>query len=156
MELVGEEVVRVTTGKVVEVPKTRSQSVTVCSYYHTPYPRVKFALARGWLPPQVDHIDRDRGNNSLSNLRAATPQQNQRNKGPMPRKDTGLRRGVFLVHTKDGTPRFKTQVWLNGRYHYPGVRDTEEEASALVEGILKELHGDRYCPRPPTTAKGGE
>jgi HNH endonuclease len=35
--------------------------------------RLKFLLAHGWLPRTVDHIDRDRANNALANLRASTP-----------------------------------------------------------------------------------
>lgn len=34
--------------------------------------RFKFLLAHQWLPSTVDHADRDRGNNALVNLRAAT------------------------------------------------------------------------------------
>ncbi len=35
--------------------------------------RLKFLLAHGWLPESIDHIDRDRENNAVANLRAATP-----------------------------------------------------------------------------------
>lgn len=110
------------------------------------YSRLKFALAHGWLPPEVDHIDRDWQNNSLANLRAATRQQNQQNKGPYRRKDAGLPRGVHA--TKSSPPRFRAQVWMGGKYHSLGTFDTVPEARKVVEDCLGPLHGDRYCPHP--------
>ena len=42
--------------------------------------RLIWALVHGqWPPDQIDHIDGDRQNNKLSNLRTATPLENQRN-----------------------------------------------------------------------------
>jgi hypothetical protein len=43
-------------------------------------------LAKAWIPnpenkPEVDHIDRNKQNNALSNLRWATPQENCLNRG---------------------------------------------------------------------------
>lgn len=35
--------------------------------------RFKFLLHHGWLPASIDHLDRDRANNLLSNLAASTP-----------------------------------------------------------------------------------
>jgi hypothetical protein len=41
--------------------------------------RLVFFLANGFLPKEVDHIDRDRTNNHPSNLRSADGGENQRN-----------------------------------------------------------------------------
>ena len=41
--------------------------------------RVKFALAHGWLPVFIDHIDGDRQNNALANLRSCTKSENMAN-----------------------------------------------------------------------------
>lgn len=35
--------------------------------------RFKFLLRHGWLPASIDHLDRDRANNLLSNLAPSTP-----------------------------------------------------------------------------------
>jgi hypothetical protein len=41
--------------------------------------RLAFLLSNGYLPPIIDHIDGDRANNALSNIRAATRSQNGAN-----------------------------------------------------------------------------
>jgi hypothetical protein len=42
--------------------------------------RLIFLWHYGWLPKEVDHKDTNRLNSRIENLRAATPNQNQRNK----------------------------------------------------------------------------
>ena len=69
--------------------------------------------------PFVDHIDRDRQNNNLENLRWASISINCRNK-----KNYGkYMKGV----TKTGK-KFKSEIWINGKNVYLGTFDTELEA----------------------------
>lgn len=42
--------------------------------------RLIFMFFHGWVPEEVDHIDNNRLNNSIENLRAASGSGNQRNK----------------------------------------------------------------------------
>lgn len=149
--LEGEDVIRLSTGKVVQPPKQWPPSVfikwlgnrqQVTASYH----RIKFALAHGWLPDFVDHRDVDFSNHLLDNLRAATRSQNQSNRRPVPRKEA-LPRGVYRM--KDG--RFYAKINYRKRQTYLGQFDTPEDASAAVEKILKELHGEFY--RDPTGGK---
>ena len=63
-------------------------------------------LAQSFIPnplkkPMVDHIDRDRSNNSLSNLRWVTNSENQYNKGFQKNNKTGAV-GVFKSKTESG------------------------------------------------------
>lgn len=44
--------------------------------------RLKFLLAHGWLPETIDHVDRNRSHNALSNLEASTPARQSANASP--------------------------------------------------------------------------
>ena len=48
--------------------------------------------------PQVDHIDRDKTNNDVSNLRWVTPLQNQRNQGQYITNTSGIKNVYYYVH----------------------------------------------------------
>lgn len=55
--------------------------------------RVLFAMYYGRWPEQIDHIDRDKKNNKISNLRESNPLDNQRNVG-IRRHNTSGKTGV--------------------------------------------------------------
>jgi hypothetical protein len=94
-ELRGEDVIRLSSGKVVW-PKPKGYtlvSVKVAGVWRPiRYHRIKFYLAHGFLPPYVDHEDRDRSNSSLGNLRPATNSQNLANQPPRGKYPKGVRR----------------------------------------------------------------
>lgn len=67
--------------------------------------RLAFLLATGEQPLEVDHEDTDRANNKLSNLRAATREQNgqnRRKKGSNSTRSSDLPTGVYRLVRKDG------------------------------------------------------
>ena len=75
--------------------------------------------------PQVDHIDGNRANNAVSNLRWATHQENLQNQ-------TG--RGCY----RDGD-RWHAYIWVNGKNRYLGMYDTEKQAHQVyIEA--KQIH----------------
>ena len=92
-------------------------------------------LAKAFIPnPEnkdcVDHIDGNRLNNDLSNLRWATKQENARNTGK-PKNNTSGYKGVsFNKHS--GKYTIKIHV---------GGFDSAEEASALYEEIASKIFG---------------
>ncbi len=63
---------------------------------------------------QIDHIDRDRLNNCISNLRLVSNQENQFNK-------------CCKGYTKIGN-KYRARIRLNGKYIYLGNYDTRELA----------------------------
>ena len=65
-------------------------------------------------PLKIDHIDRIRNHNSISNFRAVTHQQNNFNQDA---------KGYYWDRNK-----WKAQIGLNGKQVYLGLFDTEEEA----------------------------
>lgn len=47
--------------------------------------RLAFLYVYGYLPPLIDHIDRDKGNNAIRNLRPVDHSENRRNMDPVNR-----------------------------------------------------------------------
>ncbi len=77
--------------------------------------RIVWCIAYGREPQHtIDHIDRNKQNNRLSNLRDVTMRENLLNKDIKPNKDTG-RRGISLVHMGK---RFYYRVNCNNKNHY--------------------------------------
>jgi hypothetical protein len=143
-ELRGEDVVRKATGTIVKPCNTTYiKWLGKGRQLATPYHRVKFALAHGYLPDEVDHEDRDHNNNLLSNLRAATHLQNCRNRVYGTRD---LPRGVYRRGGK-----FSARIAVNGRWYRLGTHSTPEAASRVVEDRLREIHGEFYREQPHAT-----
>jgi hypothetical protein len=64
-----------------------------------------------WPPHQVDHRDGNRRNNAIANLRLATNQQNQANRGPQ-RNNTSGHKGVSW-HRRER--KWVAQMKVSGR-----------------------------------------
>lgn len=102
--------------------------------------RVLWWLLRGEIPAGlcIDHIDGNRGNNRLENLRLCTRAQNNRNT----RKRSGsaaLPKGITAVGWS-----YQAQVQSNGaRWR---VRSSNlETLTRTVQAMRAELHGDFAC-----------
>lgn len=96
-------------------------------------------FSHGFLPKnQIDHIDRDRSNDSINNLREVSNEQNSWNKG-LNRNNTSGYKGVYKQRN-----RFVAQITIKGKTHYLGSFETEEKAFEVrasvenvhIEGIL--------------------
>ena len=95
--------------------------------------KVHRLVAEAFLPDysvelDVDHIDRDKLNNNLSNLRMATRQQNQ-----------------FNTTAKGYTWHKPNQKWLaqimkDGKQHYLGLFTTEEDARQAYLTAKETMH----------------
>lgn len=102
--------------------------------------RVAWALMTGaWPEHEIDHEDRNHGNNKWSNLRPATHQTNQWNKGPGVRN----RSGHVGVHQHQG--RWRAQIRVGGRTQSLGMFDTPELASAARQRAAEAAHG-QFAP----------
>lgn len=109
--------------------------------------RLIFALAHGVWPEQVDHINHDRLDNRLLNLRAASPALNSRNQPLGPRNTSGVI-GVGL--RKSG--RWCARLKAGDQNLYLGTFDSRTEAASARKhaeekygfhpnhGLQKEAH----------------
>lgn len=103
--------------------------------------RLAWALFHGNDPgdAQIDHIDGNRLNNSIGNLRLATGSENRRNGRIKTGHKIGLK-GVWR-HRDRYAAQFKPQ---NGKRVFLGIFETAEQAhAAYVEAARK--HSDFWC-----------
>lgn len=91
-----------------------------------------------WPTQEIDHIDRDKSNDSISNLRMATRRQNCINRNKRRTKHM-LPKGVHHNWKK-----FSAKISIDGRLKHLGQFDTAEEASAAYQMAARRLHGEFY------------
>lgn len=88
----------------------------------------------------IDHIDGNRANNALPNLRLATISQNGFNSKLRTDNTSGCK-GVTWVKAEN---RWKARAHLNGKEFSLGRHVRYEDAVAAYEEFAKEHHGDFY------------
>lgn len=91
-----------------------------------------FYCFKEWPEYGIDHIDRDRSNNRLDNLRDVEQSLNVRNMS-LSRRNTSGYMGVSKNHK-----RWKAQIKHNGIIVHLGTEDTPELAYSLYEKYKKE------------------
>ena len=96
--------------------------------------RIAILLATGVYDKtiQVDHVDHDRGNNRLSNLRVVSHAENMRNQSLRNTNKTGVI-GVSLKYTRTGELRYSANIMVNRKSINLGIFDNIEEAAAARE-----------------------
>jgi hypothetical protein len=103
--------------------------------------RIIYQMHHGWCPEFIDHIDHDKQNNKIENLRPATQQQNARNK-PLGRKNTSGFKGVCWDKCNN---KFKADIRINGKSKHLGYFDDPKEAAESYKEASKRYHGDFAC-----------
>jgi len=97
---------------------------------HTCYEhQIVFALHHGYWPEMIDHVDRNKTNNRIENLRESDFVKNGNNRGATRVSKTGVK-GVF----PSGNKFFVKRV-IKGKQVYGGTFDTIEEAEAASKAL---------------------
>lgn len=90
-----------------------------------------------WPAHQIDHINGDRSDNRIANLRLATPSENAQNKRKCgTRNSTGYLGATF--HKQSG--KFQAQIKYDGKARHLGLYDTPEQAAAVYLKAKREHH----------------
>lgn len=102
--------------------------------------RLAWIMATGEDPGDktIDHINGDKSDNRILNLRLATNAENQRNKGAY-RCKTSLPKGVFW---NKGKGRFHAAIRTDGKLKHLGYFDAPEQAEKAYAEAAKKLHGE--------------
>lgn len=116
--------------------KTGYRHVTWMGKFHKVH-RLIFLMHHGYLPPEVDHINGDRADNRIENLRAANRSENQCNRPALASNTSGYP-GVSW-HKK--SKAWLVRVMKNGKTHMVGYfKDLELAGLVSVEARAK-FHG---------------
>jgi len=100
--------------------------------------RLIFLMHKGYLPKTIDHINGDKLDNRIENLRAATVGQNQHNRKTNANNTSGYK-GVSWNKARK---KWITGIKLEGKRIHLGYFDNVEEAAEAVRKAREELHGD--------------
>lgn len=95
--------------------------------------RLAWLYVHGCWPGELDHINRDKADNRISNLREATRSQNNANS---PTRAVSGFRGVVKV--KWG---FRASATVKGKFVYLGLHETAEQAHAAYLTYARGIYG---------------
>lgn len=90
----------------------------------------------------IDHIDCDKTNNRISNLRVCNHSENKFNR-PAPRTNTS---GVKGVSWSKRWGKWMAYISINNKSKKIGGFDSIEAAAEAYQKFAKELHGEFYHP----------
>jgi hypothetical protein len=97
-----------------------------------------FILKNGdTMPKEIDHIDNNRSNNQIANLRAATRQENSRNKPKRKDNSSGYKN---IIITKWET--YRVQICISKDVRYIKTFKILQDAIDYSIRIMDEYHGD--------------
>lgn len=101
--------------------------------------RLIFMMFNGYMPNFVDHVDGNRNNNLIKNLREATHIQNCFNRKIMTNK-TPVKGVVWKPHIE----RWEVSCWKENKKYYGGYfKDKEKAIEASI--ILRKLHHGEFA-----------
>jgi len=104
--------------------------------------RIAWLMHYGRLPAgDLDHIDRDRTNNRISNLREVSREENARNRGPWRSNSSGYK-GVSF---HQNTGRFCAEIMVSKRRINLGVFAEARQAALAYDEAAIRYHGEKAC-----------
>jgi hypothetical protein len=99
--------------------------------------RIIFLMLNGYLPKYIDHIDGNRSNNKIENLREASHIQNCFNRKIMT-NTTPAKGVVWKPHLK----KWEVSCWKEAKKYYGGYFENKEDAIKASIILRKKYHGE--------------
>jgi hypothetical protein len=110
--------------------------------------RLIYQFHHGCCPDFIDHIDGNKQNNNIENLRPATMSENNQNSKEKHTNKLGVK-GVCIERG-----RYKANIKINGKSKHLGYFYSLEEAKIVYEEFSKKIHGDYSFHRRPRVYEG--
>ena len=104
--------------------------------------RLVFLYHHGYMPTQVDHIDGNRMNNRIENLREATSSQNNQNRKAT--SSSGIKGVVWHKQSK----KWIASICVNRKSVHLGSFISIEEAALVANKARQSAHGKFYRGQP--------
>ncbi len=101
--------------------------------------RIIYEIHHGPIPGdmEVDHIDMNRTNNRIENLRLATTAQNRQNSRKQRNNKSGFKGVSWCTREK----KWRAQIMTNGKFKSLGYYDTAQEAHVVYCNAAITHHG---------------
>jgi hypothetical protein len=90
-----------------------------------------------WPDGYLDHANGDRADNRISNLRSATPSQNNANRRRARNNISGFK-GVWF---RQRTGKWQAEIRKDGKSRHLGLFPTAADAHAAYCAAAREIHG---------------
>ena len=101
--------------------------------------RLAWAICNGsWPVGDIDHINEDKSDNRISNLRVASRSENMFNRGRNKNNTSGMKGVVFCKKTQ----KWRAQIMIDRRSVNIGRFKTKEEASSAYLLKAREARGE--------------
>lgn len=125
-------------GSVAGKPHPHGYVVIGIGGYHYLAHRLAWFYTNGVWPSELDHINRIKNDNRISNLRIATRSQNNIN-APVRSRSTSGFKGAKLDR-RDG--KYDACITFNGKSHHLGRFDNPADANRAYQKAAKKLCGE--------------
>ena len=111
--------------------------ISVCGRVFRAHRLVWLYVYGRWPDAQIDHINGDKADNRLTNLREVTNAQNMQNRLVLQKNNTSGFAGVSFYKP---TGKWKSQIKVNGGVIFLGYFDTPEKAHEVYLNAKSDFH----------------
>lgn len=103
-----------------------------------PAHHIGWAIVNGEWPTMLDHINGNKADNRIYNLRKCDVGLNTQNQRRAHKSN--LSSGILGVHFYARTGRWRATIWANGQNHFLGYHATADEAQRVYIEAKRRLH----------------